>query len=633
MTKSLQTHKKIISFSEKKALIEKGLKKSGLYGVKLAFLILFLTLIFSYATYNILEKYLPENFAVINIAKDKIYILKSDSTLKLFLKYGISQDIYEDRLQKFANLLKELSYKTVFIEEKDIDKLHSNDKLALIDTLALREKTALKIKDFVKNGGKIIFNYNIAFSNENAKFIGDRFLNSITKLKFNNEYNYINLKKEGGYLSVKILSPITKFNPNGKRMDLILYDNIPIFTSPDNLKPDAILTNYTQSQTPIIENKFDMLSIKKAGAVWHGEYGDGKWVYFSFPSYALFEAKESAKSFKNLIKGMLNYLNNDVIIRKYPFIDAKNAIFVSEDTEYKFENLLHFSNLSQKYKIPVTAFLVGFLAKEYQDIVKEASKNPFLEFGSHSYSHKKIVGNSESYIKKEIIGSKNLIEKISNKKVFGFRPPREEIDNKMRYYLKKGGYRYVLEQEKDYLLPYKNEELMTIPRHGVDDYTYLMNLDWDSGEILSHIIKEANVLKYLNGIYTLSIHTHLIAYGSNIKILEDFFKFLKSHKDFTALNGYGIYKRLKLNQNIDLLKTVSAKNIIVTIKNNNKEEVKNFTFKIFPSKKLVLKTITSEISGIKIIFKKQNDGNYIVKIGSLKPKSSLTLFISYEKRG
>ncbi len=633
MTKSLQIRKKIISFSEKKALIEKGIKKSGLYGVKLAFLILLLTLIFSYATYNILEKYLPENFAVINISKDKIYILKSDSTLKLFLKYGISKDIYEERLQKFANLLKELSYKPLFIEEKDIDKLHSNDKLALIDTLALRSETASKIKKFIKNGGKILFNYNVAFSDENAKFIGDKFLNSITNLKSNKEYNYINLKKEGGYLSVKILSPITKFNTNGRRMDLILYDNIPIFNSPDNLKPDAILTNYTQSQTPLIENKFNMLSIKKAGAIWHGEYGDGKWVYFSFPSYALFEAKESVKSFKNLIKGMLNYLNNDVIIRKYPFIDAKNAIFISEDTEYKFENLIRFSNLSQKYKIPVTAFLVGFLTKEHQDIVKKASKNPFLEFGSHSYSHKKIVGKSDEYIKKEIVGSKELIEKISGKKVFGFRPPREEIDDKMRYYLKKGGYKYVLEQEKDYLLPYKNEDLMTIPRHGVDDYTYLMNLDWDSKQILSHIIKEASVLKYLNGIYTLSIHTHLIAYGNNIKILEDFFKFLKSHKDFTTLNGYEIYKKLKLNQNISLSKTISAKNIIVTIKNNNKEEVKNFTFEIFPSKKLILKTITSEISGVNMLFKKKKDGNYIVTIDSLKPKSSLILFISYEKRG
>ncbi len=612
-------------------MIEKTQKiESRFYGVKLALLILLLSILFSYATYNILERYMPKDFAFLPQQKEKVYILKSKSTQKLLLKYGISDEIYSSRIEKFKNLLRELSYEPKVIDSKDIQKLSKGDKLFLIDTLALSKKSKNEVKEFLKRGGNLLLNYNAGFSDENAKFVGDKFLREITKLKFNKDYNYIDLKKEGGYLSVKLLSPLTKFNPIGKRMDLILYDNLPIFDSPAHLKPDVLITNYTQSQTPFIEDKYTMLSIKKAGAMWHGVYEKGKWVYFSFPSYAFFESSQSQQDYKNLMKGILNYFKKDAIIRKYPFIDKKNAIFISEDTEYKFKNIERFSSLSQKYQIPVTAFLVGYLAEQNKKTLKKAAKNPFLEFGSHSYSHKKIAGECESYIKKEIIGSKNLIEKITGKKVYGFRPPREEIDDIMRKYLTEGGYKYMMEQEKSYLLPIPGQKLMTIPRHGVDDYTYLMNLDWDKNQILSHIIKEASILKYLNGIYTLSVHTHLISYGSNIDILENFFKFLKKHKDFSPLNGYQIYKRLSLNQNIEIQDSITNKNIIVTIKNANDEEVKNFTFKIFPSK-IKLGAIASEINGVKLSYEKTKDGNYIVKIDSLKPKSSLTLFISYKR--
>ncbi len=630
MTRSYLAQKEKNYFLGKKSLTTFK-KEEKFYGVKLAFFLLFLASLFSFATYNIFQDYMPKNFISGVLPKEKVYILYSSSTQKILLKYGINEDIYKSRLDKFSNLLLSLGYETKQIKERDIKKLPKNSTLCLIDALALKGKTKEDIKNFISNGGKILFNYNVGFSDENAKFIGDSFLNSITKLKFDSEYNYINLKKEEGYITPKILSPLTKHNSHGKRMELILYDNIPVLNSPKDLNPDALLTNYTQSQTPSTDKKFNMLSLRKAGVLWHGNYKKGKWVYFSFPSYAFFESLESKKYFANLLLGMMEYLQKDIIIRKYPFIDKKNAIFVSEDTEYKFENLLRFSKLSQKYKIPTTAFLVGYLAEQNKDIVKKASINPYLEFGSHSYSHKKIVGKSESYIKKEIIGSKKLIEKISNKKVYGFRPPREEIDDKMRFYLKKGGYKYVLEQEKDYLIPYKNEDLMTIPRHGIDDYTYLMNLDWDREQILSHIIKEASVLKYLNGIYTLSIHTHLIAYKSNIKILEDFFKFLNSHKDFSPVSGYELYKKIKLNQNIEITDTLTPKNIIVMIKNKNKETVKNFTFKIFTSNQISLKGIASEIEGVKLSFYKSKDGNYIVKINSLKPNSKLALFIGYSK--
>ncbi len=613
-------------------MIKNGTKvKDSLYGVKLVLFMLFLSMLFSYATYNIFESYMPKNFAAIGVSKKSVYLLKSKETQKIFVKFGIGDEVYIERLKNFAKFIKDISYEAKIIEEDKISSLKEGDILILLDTLSLNSDTQNKIKTFLQKGGNLLFNYNTSFSDEDAKFIGDKFLNSITGLKFNKEFNYIDIKKEGGYLTPKLLSPLTSFNKNGKRLELILYDDIPIFEAPKNLKPDLLLTNFTQSQTPLLDNDLNMISLKKAGMLWHGYFQKGKWAYFNFPSYAFIESKESIPQFQNLIKGIFNFFENPVVIRKYPYIDTDNIMFISEDTEYKFENLRRFSSLSQKYQIPVTAFLVGYLAKENPEVVKEASNNPFLEFGSHSYSHKKIVGKSDEYIKKETIGSKDLIEKISGRKVRGFRPPREEIDEKMYQYLNEGGYKYVMEKEKDVLMPffgYKN--IMTIPRHGIDDYIYLINLDWDQEKILNQILKEATILKYLNGIYTLSIHTHLLAYGKNINILEKFFRFLKNNPDFKPLKGYDIYKRVLLAKNIDLSYTITRKNIIVVIKNKNRESVKDFTFKLYPDNATKLGNIVPEISNVKINYTKQKEGAYKVIIKELKPNSKLTLFIRYK---
>ncbi len=613
-------------------MTKNGIKvKDNLYGLKLLALMFFLSMLFSYAAYNIFESYMPKNFSTIGVREKKVYLLKSKETQKIFVKFGIGDEVYLERLKNFSNFLKEISYEAKIAEEKEIASLKKGDILVVLDALSLSSFSENEIKSFLRRGGNLLFNYNVSFSDENGNFTGDKFLNSITGLKFSKDFNYLQLKKEGGYLTPKLLSPLTSFNENGKRMELILYDDLPVFTAPENLKPDFLLTNFTQSQTPLLENDLNMISLKKAGMVWHGYYGKGKWVYFNFPSYSLTESKESAPLYKNMIKGAFRFFENPVIIRKYPFVDTQNIIFVSEDTEYKFENLKRFSDLSKKYEIPVTAFLVGYLAEKNEKIVKEAASNPFLEFGSHSYSHKKITGKSDEYIKKEIIGSKKLIEKLSGKKVRGFRPPREEIDEKMYEYLNEGGYKYVMEKEKGVLMPffeYKN--IMTIPRHGIDDYIYLINLDWDQKKILNQILKEATVLRYLNGIYTLSVHTHLLSYGKNINILEKFFKFLKKHPSFTPLSGYEIYKRVLLGKNIDLSYSISRKNIMVTIKNENEERVKNFTFKIYPDDTLKLEAVTPEISGVKIKYLKNKDGTYTITVKELKPDSKLTLFIRYK---
>jgi hypothetical protein len=361
--------------------------------------------------------------------------------------------------------------------------------------------------------------------------------------------------------------------------------------------------------------------------VWHGKYKKGNWIYFNFPLYVLLDMKND--DFKFIFHNIINYLTSTLTISLYPYVDYKKAIFISEDTEYKYPYGLNFAKLANKYDINVTMFCVAKLAQQYPEITKKESEFPNVEIGSHSYSHSKIVGTSLEKYKKEIIGSKQILEKIINKKIYGFRPPREEIDDIMVKMLIKSGYIYTMEKEKPYLLPKEEYKgLVTLPRHGTDDYLYLVELDWNKKQILNRIIHETNFLTKINSLYTLSVHTHLLSYKSNIAIEKAFFEYLKTKKDIMPLKGIDLAKRYFWKKNIFINTEFYINKAIVNIKNENKIPIKNLKIRIY-TPNTVVKSITPEIINVKSkIIKKTKD--YIdVKIYKINAKSNIALIVEY----
>ncbi|WP_457563355.1 polysaccharide deacetylase family protein, partial [Caminibacter pacificus] len=229
-----------------------------------------------------------------------------------------------------------------------------------------------------------------------------------------------------------------------KRLDIVLYekDSLDLFHS--NNTPDAIITNWAITSTPKIDDK--EIPVNDAGVIWHGLYGKGKWFYFSFPLYVFLDMP--INDFKFLFNNIINYFQNNITVVPYPYIDHKSVIFISEDTEYKYENMINFTKLAKEKDINVTLFCVADLAMKYPKITREAATFPNVEIGSHSLTHTKIMGTNEEKVKKEILSSKEILEKISGQKVYGFRPPREEIDKLMEIWLRKAGYIYVMEKTK-----------------------------------------------------------------------------------------------------------------------------------------------------------------------------------------
>ena len=599
------------------------------YGLKLLLSMTILMLLLAYTSFYLMQNYFSKSFLEFNLSGKKVYFLESKTLEKMYEKNGMDYTAYKKHISYFKELCLKNSYEALDIESQDLGKLKKGSKLIALDMMSLSNSELDNIDSFVSNGGKIIFNFTSGFLDSSLRYRKDNLVTRISGLVLDEKINTVRYDRNStAYVSTKLLSPLTQNLPEGKALELALYDPLPIFDTPDNLQPDAYLTTWTQvSYLHITKNK--ELSKKQSGLLWHGYKEKGKWVYFSFPTYSLIEV--SPDKYANLFKGMLEYLDTDIIAVPYPYVDAKNVVFISEDTEYKYENLEHFSDVAEKNHFPVTAFCVVNLAQEHKKMMEKVAKNKYLEIGSHSYTHEKIVGESDAVYKKETIGSKKALYDLTKQHIYGFRPPREEIDEKMIKLLEEGGFKYILSAGEERLTPYYMGNIMIIPRHGTDDYSYLINLDWSGSEILKQMEHEVNVVAALNGMYTMSTHTHLMSYSSNINITDNFFKYVNAHKELTPMNGKMLYDKITQKSKVTLKTKATMKKLIITLNNNNDIPILNMHYNLYLDSKVKIKNIESEIIGVKTELIKVNNNEYTLIIKEMKPMSQMVLFLNYEE--
>jgi len=617
------------------------MKKPDRYGVVLIFSVLVLFAMMSGVVHKINQQkediaYLPstvkqQGFTVPPMAtKKKIVLLSSRQTAEFYIQNGSSVDAYSQKIKNFSSLLSETGYKTTILPMEKVTTLDKDSIAFVLDAQVISQKHKEALRAFVENGGSLFFNFLAGFTDEKGAYKGEGFVNQITHLNLSQKgFAFFN---EGLSITPKILSPFSEYMKRGELLHVAIYDKLPIYNQKKDQYADIYASSYDQARPPISKNKEVTFKNSEAGLAWHGYLGKGKWVYTSLPSYSFLDITKNRNAYKKLLSGMISFLSHKALVQPYPYIDQDSAVFISEDTEYKFENFERFADLSTEYKIPVTAFIVASLANlpEHEEMMNRIKKNPFVEFASHSTTHKKIVGESEAFIINETKNSKTIIDKKAPVAISGFRPPREELNLLMKQHLAKSGFTYVLGANKSYLYPKPDEEdarLIFIPRHGTDDYSYLVNLDWDQKEIVNLMKNESDFVTKLNGIYTLSVHTHLFTYSSNIEIIRSFYKHLQQHPELKVLNGREIVKRVLQHNNIEHSTKILDNQLIITVKNNNSEAVKNLHLKIFknPEQKIIDGKVSD---GLKVTIFEHNSA---ILIDSLPANSETTLYITLAK--
>jgi len=598
------------------------------YGLKFLGMIVIMILGLAYASFYLTQNFMSNSFMLGGSFNKPIYFLKSFTLKNVYQNNKMDYTGYESRIAYFQKIAEEGGYKVSFVEAQDLKSIAPDSILVVLDMLSLDQNEIANIANFVSKGGKILFNFRSGFLDQNLNTHKNTLLEEITPLTISSDIKAISYDKNStGYLTLRLLSPLVPKKYKGEAYELTIYDPLPVVVTPSSLEADAYLTNWLQTDYLHIKNQ--ELQKSESGLIWHGGKQKGKWVYFSFPSYVFMG--QNSKDFKKIFFSMLQYLKDDFVVNVYPYIDTKNAIFVSQDTEYKFETLEDFSELSQKNHFPVTAFCVAKIAQEHKEMMQRIAKNNYLEIGSHSYTHKKIVGMDESVYERETSGSKQLLETITGKRVIGFRPPREEIDNKMIENLASGGFKYIFNKSKNRLYPSFVSNVMLISRHGTDDYSYFVDLDWNATKILNAIEKQSDVVTSLNGIFTLSLHSHLMSYGTNIQIEDRFYRYINSDKTKTALNGAMIYDRVNAMQNFSFKTEITPRKLIITLSNSSTKVLKSIKLEVSVSPGVKPLNIDSEIIGFKTKLIHTEANLYTIEVEEMQPKSQVVLFVNYEK--
>lgn len=104
-----------------------------------------------------------------------------------------------------------------------------------------------------------------------------------------------------------------------------------------------------------------------------------------------------------------------------------------EQLEFTFTGLKKILKILNQHRLKATFFVTGIFAQTHSSIIKEISKNH--EIASHGLSH-----NLQGYSEKSVAKSKKILERITGKKVNGFRMPR--LKNIDKGSLTKLGFKY-----------------------------------------------------------------------------------------------------------------------------------------------------------------------------------------------
>ena len=82
-----------------------------------------------------------------------------------------------------------------------------------------------------------------------------------------------------------------------------------------------------------------------------------------------------------------------------------------------------------------TFFVLGEVAEQYPDLVKQLGKDGF-ELGLHGYYHHLVYEQGEEVFRRETLAAKSLLEEIGGKEVAGFRAPSWSITQRSLWALR-----------------------------------------------------------------------------------------------------------------------------------------------------------------------------------------------------
>jgi len=139
----------------------------------------------------------------------------------------------------------------------------------------------------------------------------------------------------------------------------------------------------------------------------------------------------------------------------------------NNNTNYSREGNKRLLKILEKHNIPVTFFVTGFFAEKEKKQIKEISKKH--EIACHGYSH--FYRDNILNLKQDIEKSKKILEKITNKKICGFRAPQMQFSKELINILERLNFKYDSSIHAAYLPGFYNNKNINLKPFKINKIT------------------------------------------------------------------------------------------------------------------------------------------------------------------
>ncbi len=295
-------------------------------------------------------------------------------------------------------------------------------------------------------------------------------------------------------------------------------------------------------------------------------FGAGRIIWLGFPLGWLHEDPDNDRAASAWLQGLLEWCTGRATLaalEPWPH-RAEAAVLLAQDAEEDFGQAAAFAGLLDQHGLRGTFLCVSDEAEGQMELVRSIAARH--EIGSHTDDHRPVAGGSYRDQKRRLERSARSLERMSGRRVKGFRPPEEHFDANTLRAMTAAGYEYLLGHSSEpravpvimHVPRRRGEEpgrLVQIPRLVRDDYNYLVLSPTPLDEIPLELSADLETVRRYRGVNYVSIHTHLLGHADRIDSLGPFLKSLHGQPVWVATGSEvaeWILARSDLKVEIDL---------------------------------------------------------------------------------
>ena len=568
--------------------------------------------------------------------KKRVLVLKSESTQRLFN----SREEDEPYTVMWRNYLKQSSVSYEVVSEVDFlnKDISVYDTLVLPFAICLSSREIEKIRDFAGKERKgIILEGYTGCRDENGIWRDASFLSEVI-----GGYSFSDVANEESDSSVAYMimdgtSMLSYDVPAGFRLGINTY-NKPI--SSNIIEPRTNIDSYWEEKPYVYGNrKFSEIS-----GMAHGNYLKARFVWISFTMGSIIGNPADQKVWAKVMENIMNYVSFRPLFFKDHWPSGKRAAVVfAEDTEDQFANAENAVNVLTEKGIPATFFCVPELASENKEVFRKIYSNKSFEIGLHGLDV--YQGQPFDTQLERLSNGRAMLERLSGRKVRGFRPPEAIYDQNTLQALLDLNYDFIagddtkqaspeallIQRKKGFSLGKNLKSLVKFPKTGDDDYDILVRYKMrNKAQMLESLKSDFDAIYKVGGLYYYSFHTQLMANEEYIGVISKFIDYIKTKNvwitNFGELNDW--YEKWAFT---DITSSqVSEKRTYLKVTNNSLEKIDAIKVNMILPPSVKLGSLSTERLGVNLPEYVSKDGTVVFDLRSIRSDESATFNVDCE---